>query len=566
MGDLAYLAGEQIVTWQLIDANSGRTIGAKRVVGGDLIAAADRVVAGALALVARETGMDGFPEAPSLATLTTRSSESFRLYVAGVRALEDQFFGVALDSLEKAVAIDSTFAMAHLALSRLHSLRPGGIGNARGVRRHAQAAWDNRFRLGRKERARVEVWQAQRQARLADVNNLFSQMLAEWPDDREMISDRLDFLYYYWYFADALQEVERALATYADDPDLLRYQNILLSALGRHDQALRVARRCVALEPDVASHYFQLCARWLAVGEPDSAELAVRNALARKPDYLLARIQRAQCQYAKGDLTAATVTMEKIAREADLDPMDAVRVLTSSSFRPSLTMLYGEAGRHEEAIAAFGRAEGLTRSAGTRLAIESRRHRYLLRQGQYRETLAWSNRILFAQEDRGQWFNAQLNRIGALALADSAGAARLAADALISAADSLGGLSTFMARRGLITLLLRINQPAKALDLIQEVRKDGLPTGGMFDLELRDSEIEALVLENCLAEAQHALHEQLRLYGGHAKAHLSLGRVLEEQGHATEAAAHYRQFLKAWAQANPDLPQVLAAKASLARL
>ena len=58
LGDLTYLGGEQVVTWQLIDTNSGGTIGAKRVVGGDLIRAADLVVAGVLPLVASEAGMD----------------------------------------------------------------------------------------------------------------------------------------------------------------------------------------------------------------------------------------------------------------------------------------------------------------------------------------------------------------------------------------------------------------------------------------------------------------------------------------------------------------------------
>ena len=106
----------------------------------------------------------------------------------------------------------------------------------------------------------------------------------------------------------------------------------------------------------------------------------------------------------------------------------------------------------------------------------------------------------------------------------------------------------------------------EALALIQEIRKDGLPTGGMFDLEIRDSEIEALLLENRFDEAERALYEQLRLYGGHAKAHLSLGQVLEEQDHPAEAAEQYRHFIEAWAKADPDLPQVVEAKGRLKRL
>ena len=565
-GGISLLGGEQIVTWQLVDTQNGKSLGAKRIVGGNLIEAADRVVAGVLLLVVGESQAGEMAEAPSVASLTTRSSDSYRFYVAGVRALEEQMFDAARDSLERAVAIDSTFAMAHLELSRLYQFRPGGIGDARGIKRHAEAAWKYRSNLGRKERMRVEVWQAQRESRMADVYETFGKMRSEWPDDREIIVDWLDFLFYHWYFRVALQEVELALESYPDDVPLIEYHSTLLAALGEHDRALQAARRCVELEPEKVVQYHQLCARWLAVGEPDSAEVAVRMAFSLEPGYLLARIQLAQCFYSRGDLEEATRLLEEIAQEVDIDPLDAVRVLTSSSFRPSLAMLYGEAGRHGAALAVFGRAEGLSRSAGTRLAIESRRYRYLLRQGWYQEALAWSNRLLVEPANRSVWFNAQLNRGGALALVDSMDASRGVVADLMAAADSLGKLSIFMARRGAITLMLREQKPKEVLAVIREVRLDGLPTGGMFDIEIRDAEIEALLQDERFDEAERALREQLRLYGGHAKAHLALAQALEKQGRHPEAAEYYHLFLETWAHADPDQPQVVKAKESLQRL
>jgi len=67
-------------------------------------------------------------------------------------------------------------------------------------------------------------------------------------------------------------------------------------------------------------------------------------------------------------------------------------------------------------------------------------------------------------------------------------------------------------------------------------------------------------------EAERALREQLRLYGGHAKAHLALARALENQGRHPEAAEYYHLFLEVWAHADPDQPQVVKAKESLQRL
>jgi tetratricopeptide (TPR) repeat protein len=262
----------------------------------------------------------------------------------------------------------------------------------------------------------------------------------------------------------------------------------------------------------------------------------------------------------------AIATLEGIVGGEELDPADAVRVLTSSSFRPSLAMLYGEVGRHGAALAAFGRAEGLASSERTRVGVESRRHRYLLRQGRHLETLAWTERILEGQPSLAKWFNAQLNQVGALALADSLDAARRAVAELAAAADSVGGLATFMARRGMIVLLLRENRPEEALAVIAEVRRDGLPIGGMFDIELRDAEIEALWQGKRLDDAERVAREELRLYGGHAKAHLALARVLEDAGRPEEAREQYELFLKAWARADAGQPETVEAREGLLRL
>jgi len=566
VGTITRTGGASVVNWQLVDTRSGRTVGGRQVDGQDLIEVADRVVAEALPVVARESGLDAYAPEPSIAELTTASSTSYRLYIAGTRAIESQLFAAAQESLQAAVAIDSTFAMAHLALSRLRRLRPGGMGDPAGVQRHAAAAWRHRDRLGRKERMRLEAWQAEQAARLADVRDLFAQMTTEWPDDRAIIGDHLAFLDYYWYFRDALQLAERGLEVYPDDLGLLDHRQRLLATLGRHDLALRVARCCVALHPEAAGSRHELCTRWLALGEPDSALSAVRAALAAAPGDLLARLQFAQCLYAGGDLKGATAALEEIVRADDLDPADAIRSLTSSSFRPSLTMLYGEAGRHDAALAAFGRAEDLATSAAMRRSTESRRHRYLVRLGQYAETLAWTNRILYGRPSRADRFHAQLNRVGALVLADSTQAARAVAARLAADEDSVGALAVFMARRGMIMVHLRERHPDEALAVIRDIRRDGVPLGGMFDIELRDAEIEALWQARRLEDAERALRTELRLYGGHVRAHLVLGRVLEDAGRPEEAAEHYERFLAAWAQADPGQAEFSEAVEAMLRV
>lgn len=47
------------------------------------------------------------------------------------------------------------------------------------------------------------------------------------------------------------------------------------------------------------------------------------------------------------------------------------------------------------------------------------------------------------------------------------------------------------------------------------------------------------------ADARAAYHRVLELEPGHSDAHVNLGRMLQEDGHAADAAAHYRQALRA---------------------
>jgi hypothetical protein len=75
-----------------------------------------------------------------------------------------------------------------------------------------------------------------------------------------------------------------------------------------------------------------------------------------------------------------------------------------------------------------------------------------------------------------------------------------------------------------------------------------------------------------LAAAEGNSAEAIRLYSGvmhtysRFLATLSLARVHEQRGEIEEARSHYRRFLTITRSGDPDLPEVVEAKAALARL
>lgn len=564
---IAFLLAGQLVTdgkgdlatWRLIDVETGANIAANQVRGESWTELADGVIRGAVTALNGHLGSDDPIIPVTVADLTTTYPEAYELFVTGQVHLRNLQYEMARQSLTSAVEVDTTFALAHFALSRIYSNVHGGIGDGRLTAQHAESAWRHRTRLGRKDRLRVKAWRAQLGYRMTEARETFAEMLDQWPDDRELMMDQLEFLHHNWYFREGLAVATKTVEFYEDDPEVLDYQQDLLAAMGESGKALEVARRLTTLVPGEVSYWQELGSRWLELADPDQAALAAGKSLELDPGYLLGRIQLAQSLYARGDLAGAIAGMETILADTSLGAGQRIMVLTSSSFRPSLTMLYGDAGRMGDALAAFGEAEALTGSPGTLRAIQGRRHRFMLRHGYHEEALAWVRDILADDPGPSAWFNAAINGVVAYSQADSLSAATALVDSLFGREATIGGLARFMARRGEIALHLATGQADSVLGVIEEVRRDGLMPGGAFDIEIRLAEARGLELAGRLPEAEETLRDLLLIYAGCAPARLQLAQLLDFMDKPGEALAACEDFLTAWSDADPGLAPLVEA-------
>ena len=86
----------------------------------------------------------------------------------------------------------------------------------------------------------------------------------------------------------ALTEVRRALERDANDPSALLFEGVLLSRLGRIDEAIDRFERLNALRPDLPEPYNNLAVLFAGRGEYEKARAALVEAVRLQPEYDLA--------------------------------------------------------------------------------------------------------------------------------------------------------------------------------------------------------------------------------------------------------------------------------------
>jgi serine/threonine protein kinase len=212
-GQIGTSGGEEYALWQLVDVGSGKSVASQRARGKNVMELADRIVSDALAVITNESGLAA-EASPSVAVLATVSPEAYRYYVVGVLAREESKPVEAVRALEQAVQIDTTFALALVALSK--ALRD--TGEVTSSRDYAEKAWRLRKHLGVKDRLTLEAWiQATVSEKYQEAFATYEEILTRWPDDREVLEHLVDGYLFFNRFPDVLAITKRGLALYPDD-------------------------------------------------------------------------------------------------------------------------------------------------------------------------------------------------------------------------------------------------------------------------------------------------------------------------------------------------------------
>lgn len=193
-------------------ARTAGRLGAGRMVLGDVLAGGDRIrVNASLYEVGGGTPrkvVDGTAEGPAeavfalvdevaaqlladavgpsarvrrIAAVTTSSLPAFRSYVEGDLALREGRFAEAVEALERAVELDSLFALAWYRLSLATEYR----GLAHDAQDAARRALENAGRLSERDRRLLEAFVAWRSGDSHTAERLYRAHVSTYPDDVE---------------------------------------------------------------------------------------------------------------------------------------------------------------------------------------------------------------------------------------------------------------------------------------------------------------------------------------------------------------------------------------------
>jgi serine/threonine-protein kinase len=569
-GSTLFLAGRiktgDYITWRLVDTRSGKSLAASKVDGGDLAVIADQIIAEVSPVLVRESGVEVSESPPSVNTLTTDSRKAHRHYIAGLLARQEWRIQDAVRELEYALELDSTFALAIFELSRAQF-----AGGERGkpVSDLAERAWQLRTRLGIKDRLRLDAWRQRIDRRILDALATYREMLARWPDDREVLSDLALMLRYHWYFEEAVEVAERGLKLFPDDLGFLSHYWGSLRLSGKPRKAIDTIRGYISRHPETLIGWSELGWGYLRVGFPDSAEAAFRKSLEIDPNYIDSQKGIGRCAYSKGDVRRAIETCRRILGRSDLSPGQRVNLLTGFSWGQGLPFYHAEAGRFNEALGCFEEARQHISDTEREARVEKSRAYLLLRAGKAEEVLRTARALAKHTDSRYASDVAIYLQAMALAAMDSLQAARTASVEWASREHSSGRHAVVMALKINAEIALAEKDPETALAFLRE-SSPGLfySSGflGIVGMQTREALARVHQMAGRLDEAANVHKELLRICGGHALSHYELGKIYQELGRPADAKQEFSRFLEMWADADEGLPQLENARARLAAL
>lgn len=183
LGDLVSSGARLQVAVTAYDVESGERLDRVQVEGAaaedSSFALINRLTLQALRVLPRATDAE-LPQV-DFARLTTDSIAALRAFLDGETHFRHEDYGPAIEAFDRAVAIDSTFALAHYRLSLAYGWRD----NASGTGGHNRKAVEYADRLSERGRLLVEAHLAYSEGRAYEAYGALDEVTRKYPDEVE---------------------------------------------------------------------------------------------------------------------------------------------------------------------------------------------------------------------------------------------------------------------------------------------------------------------------------------------------------------------------------------------
>jgi serine/threonine protein kinase/Flp pilus assembly protein TadD len=282
LGSILQTEPQLAVTTRLIDVKTGRIINSQRVTGYSIKQIFPLVDTLAL-LVRNDLNVMAVASTPvkSVSEVTASSPEAYRSYTEGVELNKKYFTGEAKAAFERAIELDSNFAMAYFGLATLNLL------SDKLERRTAlEKAWQLRDKVTERERLEIEAVYTD------DIGNdpqkaasIGETIVEKYPHEQAVY---LGLGSAYLGAGDgekAIQAIQRGLKNDSLDKTLWNLLAYVYAGRNKREEAFQCINRYLELAPGEPNPYDSKGELYVVFGELDSAVYWFRKAISFRSDF-----------------------------------------------------------------------------------------------------------------------------------------------------------------------------------------------------------------------------------------------------------------------------------------
>ncbi|MCI0452570.1 MAG: protein kinase [Candidatus Latescibacteria bacterium] len=287
----------------------------------------------------RETTESVARTAP-LADVTTTHLGAYQAYFEGEELLDRLQFGPAGKAFERAIARDSTFALAYyrLAYTEWWSRQ-----NAKQAKQHIDYAIANLDHIPQKERYLVRALKVALDDGFEAQLPVLKEMRTLYPDDKEMLFGLGDAEFHSNQFDSAEVHFRAALAIDPEMERALQHLTWTLMRLDRYQESFTIAERW-ARATESSEAYEYLAITNMRLGRPDEAMRVLETARKREPRNQKLLVRESLVLYATHRPQDALAKLDEAER---IETQDMLSKLEVGQMRAMV--LYPYLGRYRDA-------------------------------------------------------------------------------------------------------------------------------------------------------------------------------------------------------------------------
>ncbi len=218
----------------------------------------------------------------SISDITTPYMEAYNYFLRGREDYDKMYYDDARRFLEKAVELDSTFAVAHLYLARVYA-------SLRYIKKE-EAAYEKAKAFSEKTTDKDRLYIEAAYARRIEDDpekrfRILKQMAEKYPGEKRVHTSLGSCYRYKIMYKEAIIDLNKALEL---DPDYGPAINLLAytySAMGNYEKAIEYFRRYASVSPGDANPFDSKGELYFKLGNLDKAIDKYKEALEVKPDF-----------------------------------------------------------------------------------------------------------------------------------------------------------------------------------------------------------------------------------------------------------------------------------------